>query len=328
MTIGLIYRCISTLRCRLTAAIVASVCAFGAAAAASEASVDANIFPRQYPILLAFDLQDDNRPQAALIIRVANSPPTDINVGLPFKVSDESTNEEGLFRLGRYHAWTLVTFWTTSSDHSEQISFIPEVNQSMTDYIDSDMGESTIYLVSLGQVRRFRYRYPDAATSKSFTLVPRSFQMRNVDAIAIALPTGAKELAVREGQLSIPARLNANQRVFPGVAGGSPHSYLDIVYEVPPTDFQKIVVKWGLKVVPAIVYVIVDLAVLRESEVRHPKLRRVLIWGHVPLVLIVLALIIWAALKSPGGGDVIGDLILLFTCAGYKVLTELSKGKQ
>ena len=91
------------------AAVLAVIISAGAV---HGAAIDQDLFSKRYPILLAFDLQDEERLHAALIVTAtASLPAGDINVSLPFRIlRDDGTNEKGLFRLGRYNSWTLVTF--------------------------------------------------------------------------------------------------------------------------------------------------------------------------------------------------------------------------
>jgi hypothetical protein len=290
------------------------------------ASIDYDLFPRRYPILLAFDLQDEGRPHAALIVTAtASFPVTDSNISLPFKVlTDDGTNEKGLFRLGRYNSWTLVTFSNTNNVWPQSIEFVPEINRSTEAYNTSQSGGSTIYLISEGQFRRFRYRYPNAHSSKSFALIPQSFQFQNPDAIALALPKGAHEFAVGEGKLSIPPRPVSDERAFPATAADPNQQFLEIAYEVPATSFQVAVVKWGVKVLGAILP-IAGLFFLSSEQIRNQKLRRGLIWSGGALFLVVLVVIIWVASTTIDGGDLIGDLLLLLGSAGISGLMYWSK---
>jgi hypothetical protein len=279
------------------------------------ASIDQDRFPKRYPILLAFDLAEEGRPHGALIVTSGSGLPTsDINVGLPFKVLSEKINEKGLFRVGGYKDWTLVTFSNTDSVWPQAIDFDPEVSTSTEAYNASQSGGPTIYLISEGQIRRFRYRYPNADTSKSFASVPSNFQMRNPDAVALALPRGAQEFAVREGQLSIPGRLVPGERAFPAAAVDMGQQFLEIAYQVPATDFQKTVVKWGVKGLAAFVP-IAGLFILRPDQVRNNKLRLALILGGGLLFFALLATIIWVAYTTTDSGDMIGELVLLIGSA-------------
>lgn len=294
---------------------------------AREAAVDFDNFSKAYSIVLAFDLQHDERLQAALIVNsnLANSEP-DINIALPFKISDESTNERALFRVGRYSAWTLITFSNrTKNIWPQGLSFVPEVERSNEAYITSNSGGKSVYLIAEGQVRRFRYRYPNARSSRSLATAP-SGSVRNPDAIAIALPTGAQEFAVRDGHLSIPARLVPNERAFPAIASDPNEQFLEIAYQVPPTDLQKLIVKWGVKVLGALLP-IAGLFVLSAEQIRNQRLRLGLtIFGSVAFVG-VLAAVMWAAWNAADGGDVIADLLLLLGSATISALLFWSKAK-
>ena len=249
-------------------------------------------------------------------------PAGDINVSLPFRIlRDDGTNEKGLFRLGRYNSWTLVTFSTVNNVWPQSVDFIPEVDRSTEAYNASQSGGSTIYLISEGQVRRFRYRYPTAYSSKSFASIPQTFQSqsRNPDAIALALPKGAHEFAVAKGRLSIPPRLVTDEPAFPATTTDPNQQFLEVAYEVPATSFQRAVVKWGVKGLGAILP-IAGLFFLSQEQIRNQRLRRGLIGGGISLFAIILAVIVWVATTTSDSGDLIGDLLLLLSSAGISVL--------
>jgi len=133
--------------------LVASAVAIDATQA-KETFFDGNIFPTGYAILLGFDLKNDEQPIASLIVNGSASLPTsDINVMLPFKISEEGTNEKALFRVGRYSNRTVITFWNDPNVGVQGISFLPNVETSTAAYTANDPS-TTIYLLSEGQNRR------------------------------------------------------------------------------------------------------------------------------------------------------------------------------
>jgi hypothetical protein len=311
--------------CTLLKFVAALVIASFSASVVSAASIDQHRFPNHYPILLAFDLHDEDHPLAALIVMLPSGLPVqDFNISLPFKVSSESTNENGLFRLGRYSGWTLVTFSNTTNAWPQAIDFVPEIERSAEAFNSSQQGGNTIYLSSEGQIRRFRYRYPNANSSRSLAFVPSNFQVQNPDVIALALPEHSREFAVSAGQLSIPQRLVPQELVFPATTADPTLHFLEISYEVPATSFQKAVVKWGVKALGALLP-IAGLFFLSSEQIRSPRLRRSLIWSGVALFVIVLVVIIWVASQTNDGGDVIGDLLLLLGSASISALIYWSK---
>ena len=290
---------------------------------AREASVDFDLFPKNYPIVLAFDLQRDEFPQAALIVNSIPNPSTpDKNISLPFKISDVKYNEKAKFRVGPYENWTLVSFSTRDANIWPQgISFVPIIERSFDPYSPTDTGLKSIALVSEGQNRKFRYRYPNASSSRSLDSVPADLK-QHPDAIALALPKDSQEMAVRRGTLTVPSPLAA--LVFPAVSPSAGEQFLEVNYQVPPTDFQRSVVKWGVKLIAALLP-IAGLFVLREDQIRNRQLRWSLIIGGTTVFVAVFGLIIWAAYSSNSREDVIGELVLCLGSAAISAAMFFSK---
>ena len=278
MVKGLLLFRTAMLLMRVAVVLIAASILLPTATAVQGASLDQDLFPKGYPILLAFDLQDDERPSAGLIVGGAatNLPASDFNITLPFKILNEGVNEKGLFRVGRYSTWTLITFSNMNNVWPQAIDFVPEFDRSTEAYNASQTGGSTIYLTSEGQLRRFRYRYPNVTSSKSLASIPQNFQTRNPDAIALALPKGAQEVAVAPNKLSIPPRQDPDG-VFPAVSPDPNQQFLEIAYQVPPTSLQRAVVKWGVKAIGAILP-IAGLFFLTPEQIRSRKLRSRLDW--------------------------------------------------
>ncbi|HEV2156360.1 hypothetical protein [Bradyrhizobium sp.] len=191
----------------------------------------------------------------------------------------------------------------------QAISFVPIIERSFDLDSPTDTGLKSIALVSEGQLRKFRYRYPNASSSKSLALVPTDLK-QHPDAIALALPKDSQELAVKRGQLSVPSPLAQDEPVFPAVSPNPSIQFLEVNYQVPPTDFQRSVVKWGVKLLAAFLP-IAGLFFLREDQIRNNRLRWSLIIGGTTVFVVVFGLIIWAAYNSNNREDVVGELVLL-----------------
>jgi hypothetical protein len=117
-----------------------------------------------------------------------------------------------------------------------------------------------------------------------------------------------------------------NERAFPATASDPNEQFLEIAYQVPPTDLQKLIVKWGVKVLGALLP-IAGLFVLSGEQIRNRRLRLgLLVFGSTAFVA-VLAAVIWAARSSADGGDVIADLLLVLGSATISGLLFWSKAK-
>lgn len=270
-------------------------------------------FTTRYPIVLGLDLRDDTQPKAKLIINQGwASSPSDINVALPFRVSDQSDNERAAVRIGNYDSWTMVSFWGGGTSWPQEISFRPEVGRaaSADDIEDSPNG---LTIVAAGQERRFYYRYASASfLARPTDATPSGLSLRSTDAVAIELPQGATEFAVRRGQLSVPARIAADELAFPGLPPSPDVKFIEIAYQVPPTDLQKTVVKWGVKFLAAILP-LVALAFLDREQIARPRWRWVLVGVGVLLFCAALSIILWSAARAKNADEVYYDLLLLVT---------------
>jgi hypothetical protein len=310
--------------------LAASLTANAHPSLAERASVKEGLFPSNYPILLGFDLQIDGRPQAALVINAVPVPDYgDVSITLPFHVEDGTSNERALFRYGQYDYWTLITFSAANTNWPQQISFVPAVDRNPGAYETDGSKSGTLFLEAEGQIRHFRYRYPNAMSVAGFAKIPPQLFTTNVDAIAISLPKGVHEFAVRDGKLSVPDRLTEADRVFPGQSPDPQHEpFLEIAYEVPPTDIQRIIVKSGVKFLAALAP-IVGLFFVDKKHIRRPSLQRSRMIGGSLLFVVLLGVIIWTAANvSESIADVSVDLTLLLLSTSISAFIVMAKSKE
>jgi hypothetical protein len=284
-------------------------------------------FPSRYPIVLGLDLRDDLHPKARLIVTHAWSPkPTDVNIALPFAVNGESANEKAAMRIGKYDGWTMVSFWGGGASWPQEIAFQPEVSrpESVEEIGDTDAGLS---LISAGQERRFYYRYPTSSFLQRPTDdAPAGLTLQTTDAVAIELPQGAKQFAVKKGRLSIPTQLDGDDLAFAGLAPSTDVKFIEIAYLAPPTDFQKTVVKWGVKLLTAILP-LVGLAFVSRDQIIRPRWRWAMAGIGAALFGGALGLILWAAPRSSSAEEVYWDLFLLLTTTAVAAALAFVKVK-
>ena len=232
-----------------------------------------------------------------------------MNVPLLFHSAPVDTNEGGLFRVGYYADWTLVTFASTTNNWPQQISLAPRIETSESPETDAT-GRSAIYLVSQGQVRRFHYRFPTlAALARAMDGAP-STTLTLPDAIAVAIPPNSRELAVSEGRLSIPDRLHRDERVFLGSAAEPGEAYLRIAYEVPPTAGQKLLVSSGIKLMGALVPFLL-LLLIPKSKIVRPGLLQWVVGISFGAMVVLLVLTLVAAYRTGRIMEVAPDLVVL-----------------
>jgi hypothetical protein len=283
-------------------------------------------FSNRYPIILGIDLRDDARPRAALAVNAGVLPSAgdpNVNVQLPFSISGEESNERAAFRVGKYQSWTLISYWAGGSNWPQYLRFDPTIDRiSSTD--DADSQVSSIHLVAEGQLRRFSYRYVDVTRDGRLRGDLGEMNIVTPDAINILLPDHARAVAVADGQLEVPARLDPNQRLFPGSGDRAKVSELKIAYEVPPTDFQKLVVTWGVKFLAAILPII-GLFIVTPEQIARPTFKFAVIGVGSSMAATLLGLILWTAYKSGNWADSIPDLFLLLMSSSLSVTSFVMK---
>jgi hypothetical protein len=282
-------------------------------------------FTTRYPLVLGFDLRDDSHPKAALAVNAGLPDGTavrDVNVQLPFPISSWEDNEAAAFRVGRYPKWTLISYWAGGPNWPQSISLRPAVDRvTSSDEINEKVGG--VHIVAQGQLRHFYYHYSDVATDGRLPAGLKGLALRAPDAIAIDLPDKAKEISVGEGQLSKPARLIQSERAFTGNQATANVADLEIVYELPPTDFQKFVVLTGVKLIAAIMSVFGLVAVSRD-KVKRPRLRIAAIAAAGVAVPALLVLTLWSAYATGDWQSTISDLLILAVTTAASVAVFFS----
>jgi len=235
---------------------------------AADPSVPQNLLTNStYGTILGFDLRDERAPKATvLIMKPTGALNATVDLALPFKIQEPTPNEEALVRVGTFEHWTLVTYSELPSQRwPQQVSFFPK-----PDFMPDPPPQNTdlrgsLYLHNMGQVWRFLYRYPDVNHRNTLPSGSSNLTLRQFDAIAVAIPENAKRLEVR-GKTAIPEHIAANQfaRFYPPAATAPSEPFLEIMYELPLTAKQAIVVEYGVKFLLAL-SPILGLLLLREE---------------------------------------------------------------
>jgi len=315
-------------RCRGDAAArLAILLGWAIPGAAAAQEVQSGLFSRRDPVLLVFDLQDDHHPRAALVVNKSPDPPSShVDIILPFKSRALTANERALFRAGYYETWTLITFAGDRSDWPQQISFTPEA-QLVADVSapDNDPGHF-VFLVTQGQQRRFIYRYPSQEWLNDHQALDPASPMRFPDAIAVKRPKLARQVAVREGWLTAPEPLRRGEAVFPAFAAKGGERYLEFAYEMPATDWQKLIVAWGLKFLVAL-SPLVALAFVPKDKIRHRRFQHIAIAVGAALLLAIGLYLAWVAFETESLAEVLPEASLTAITAVVTVIVARIKVK-
>ena len=293
-----------------------------ASSQAAEPSTPSYLFSTsRFGAVLGFDLRNEQTPIATVVInRGLGAQASAVDLALPFKVKQASTNEEALFRIGTFNQWTLVTYSDNNSlTWPQQISFFPVTD--LTSDSPSQFSElrGSLYLQNQGQIWRFLYRYPDPTRPN---ILPDDFfrlPIRGFDAIAVALPANATRIEVR-GKSAMPEHVDENQfaRFYPPSPASPSEPFLDIEYILPPTPWQKLVLKNAAKITAAFSPLLgVLFAYLAK---RRPRLRVafMILTGLIYLCLLVLVVVF-----ASGFGETGNDLIVDFTLLGVSAVVTL-----
>lgn len=187
---------------------------------------------------LAFDLRKDESPIAGIVSRSTPSR-NSTTIILPFNSESPTYDISMAGSTGHYQNMTVVAF-TPPTSGVGAISFTPQLSPAPTGpYALSDL-TGPLYLIRAGLQRSFIYKYPD---DKNFICINqdwlRKLATNALDAIAVALPEGARGIEVANGYTSDPIHINQNQnaRFYPASPTGKSLS-LQIKYEIPQSADQ------------------------------------------------------------------------------------------
>jgi hypothetical protein len=212
--------------------------------AAGQAAAYERIFVSDtYKLVLGFDLRDSSAPASAIVANnQLDTSPQRIDIAIPFVARNVVPNEDLLLRTGVFHTWTLFTYNEPRQLRWPQFILFTPVFDTISDQLGTNLPGSLYFsFTSDGQLVRFLYRYP---RENQFPLDTKSF-----DAIAVAIPRNATPVGVRGGRTEVPSRQGENEfaQFYPPRPASQTEPFLEIRYLVPATDFRKIVVEYGTK---------------------------------------------------------------------------------
>jgi len=155
--------------------------------------------------------------------------------------------------------------------------------------------------------------------------VPRT----EVKAIGISLPLSSVGREISNGRTSIPDQIGQTERTryFPPPSSAVDH--LEVAYDVPPTELQKLVLVYGGKAVAAIIVPLLGLLLLDTKDIVKPKMRTATLWAGALMEIVVLFVVTRVAFVTGGDRAVtaIADLAVVGLGAVFSAVVLLVKRK-
>jgi hypothetical protein len=267
----------------------------------------------KYGLVLAFDLRADSRPVAGLSIdqRRHKGDGATLLV-LPFPVSAVELDFRIAATAGQYRDFTLISYAVReNASGTVGLGVLPVMGSGPEGLVAIETIPEAVCLRRAGLEREFLYRYgamEDAAARVTAGLP--GVRTRFPDAVAVALPHGARGREIRDGKTEIPPHLEQTTiaRFYSAVSTDASVKALQIRYELPVSANQKRLADSAGKLVGALVVPLIGLIFLPRRDTTHPRLRKGGIALLVVLQLAVLAAVVGLWLRS--STDVQAQLLL------------------
>ena len=286
----------------------------------------------QYKAVVAFDLRRDSNPTCSLVLHQGTTPNGTTTGGvvvLPFPTTRAENNRE------------LLTTWSSLDDCCSLVSYIhlPEKSGAYTVALSpafstqpQDLSDlpGQIYLLRLGQERRFIYRYslPTGREDINRLLTEKTGAMP--DAIAVARPSEAKGLEIKGGMTEIPSRKGSNGvaafYAASSVEAGADH--LEVRYELPLSSAQELALKFFAELFGALAPPLAVLFFLDFTDKTKRRLKAILLWVLVLLevsVISVIGFLAWAERTTQSTETLLSSIVVLAGLAASVVVGYLKK---
>jgi hypothetical protein len=301
--------------------LLMSAIATGACSTSSDGSFDAPAFRRDgFDTILAFDLRQDPRPKAALLLeKMSDQAQPHELVVLPFSTTSVTPVADIALASGSYFDYTVITFVPLVSSVGPQgVAFVPSYETTAPDSFEASHG--VLYFVADNQERTFAY-IPKRAEAGSLRERAEALATARIDAVAVALPGSARPLEVAESA-SLHST-NGPVRFYKPVAQSGLGGRVIVRYLVPLTPTQNLVAATLAKLFPVIAAPLVAIFLLKSGEITDPtKRKRVLIVAGLVELVIIAGLVYYSFAISGAAGVQLGiDAIIVIIGT---VLTAIS----
>jgi len=249
---------------------------------------------------LCFDLRDENKLTAGLVVAISTRDNSETRMLLPFKTTKSLSAASILSTTGTAEGGTLVSFYSTSPGVSV-VSLEPEFDTS-SDSDNDRLSNSPLSFVINGVERRFVYR---GSTERSdISQEARAIYSQSPDEIAVARPPNYDGLEIRPGtgKTEEPDSLSHNSfaTFFPATSADGRPTTITLRYRVPSTPFQTLFVSYASKIFAGFAAPFIALVFLPRSENLKPRTRRIflLVVGIIQVALLIG--FVYAAWKTRG----------------------------
>lgn len=319
---------------------------FGGCARKAESRFDHEAFTNEkYRLVACFDLRDDDRLTAGLVVRagasrvIAKATPTPVQLSspsaagvksvtptpppaptpeveqhlvvLPFASSAAQGNRRLLSTWSSYNNMTVLTYVSNQSSELRGVGISPVLGSASETGRPIESRKELVYLDRSGLERTFIYRYPrtlDPGAPPELQYLPVDV----IEAIAVAIPSDAKGVEIRDGQTAIPKSEFSNgvARFYPANVKAAGADYLEIRYSLEASKPAKVISELILKLLAVLLVPCVELFLLGPADNFKPRTRKIVMIIGVVIQLAILGVLIWIA------ASVRGEL-------GEKTLSEL-----
>jgi len=233
----------------------------------------------KYPLVLAFDLRDDDRPVAGLSINQSIHPRGGSNLlALPFPVSIVELDARIAATAGQYRDFTLVSYAVREGEGGYVgLGFLPILGPEPEGLATIETLADAVSLRRSGLEREFLYRYGALEEATSRALAGLSgISIRVPDALAVALPVGSRGREIRDGRTELPTHLDQTTvaRYYPGVSTDPAVKALQIRYELPASVPQRKLADAAVKLAGALVAPLLAVGFLPRKDTTHPRVRK------------------------------------------------------
>jgi hypothetical protein len=268
-------------------------------------------------VTLCFDLRDDSKPSAGLVVAIATKDNIETRMLLPFKTVKSTTDPSILSTVGTAEGGTLVSFYSSSLGVSV-VNLTPEFDTN-PDSNNDRLSDSPLSFVVSGVERRFVYR---SSTGRGdISQEAKDIYNQFPDEIAVARPLHYDGLEVKPatGKTEEPDPVDHNSFATffsPNGPDGKP-AIITLRYRVPATPLQTLLVTYASKIFAGFAAPFIALTFLPRSENLKPLTRRIILWAVGVIQAVLLIGFAYAAWKTPGDTTTaaIGDWIVVAVVA-------------
>jgi hypothetical protein len=224
-------------------------------------------------------------------------------VVLPFATEFLAYKGDLATSWGSHEGSTMLTYVAVPGMSATTVVPLKPVFDSApdADFTRNDL-RGSLYFLSSGLKRRFMFQGPTPSLESSAqwkALV--SVATVNIDAVLLRFPQGA-ELLESDSSKRIPtsSRDTASGRMKVFAHANAPVASLkplDVTYLVPPTQQQRQITDYGLKLFGVLLVPLVGWIVLTSDKVKAKKTRAIAICSGVAVEVLILGGLLWWAFK-------------------------------